>query len=203
MSNSNSASSNDEQVSANSVDDVFQQEGASADESADAAIDKLAEGISEVEQLRQELGEANERLLRVQAELENFRKRSRREIEDSQRYAALPLISDVLTVLDNLGRAIEAAEKDENASGLLEGVKMVQQHLQMILEQHHCTKIEAVGMPFDPNRHEAIQQEASSDVPAGSVTQVVRFGYQLHDRVVRPTQVLVSTGPAAETPQQD
>ncbi|MBP86997.1 MAG: nucleotide exchange factor GrpE [Planctomycetaceae bacterium] len=158
---------------------------------ADAAIEQLG-----AEDLQSLLKQADDRALRAQAELENFRKRARRDMDEQRRYANLPLVADLLPAIDNLDRAVEAAEKDENATSLLAGVKMVAEHIRSILAQHSCMQIEAERRPFDPNVHEAIAQEPSDDIPAGSVTRVVRVGYQLHERVIRPTQVMVSTGPA-------
>jgi molecular chaperone GrpE len=149
--------------------------------------------------LNGELRDANERVLRAQAELENYRKRSRREMEDERKYASLPLIRDLLSVMDNLDRALEAAERNQSSSGLAEGVKMVAIQFITYLEQHGCRKIAAVGLPFDPHQHEAIAQEPSTEHAAGVVTRIARNGYMLHERVVRPSQVLVSTGqPAAQ-----
>jgi molecular chaperone GrpE len=79
---------------------------------------------------------------------------------------------------------------------LLEGVKMVAAQFEAVLQQHGCTPIETVGTPFDPNQHQAIAQEPSDQHPAGTVTRCAQIGYKLHDRVVRPAQVFVSTGPA-------
>lgn len=155
------------------------------------------EWLSRTAKLEGELREANERALRSQAELDNFRKRSRREAEEERRYAALPLIRDLLSVMDNLDRALEAAEKTQQGAGLVEGVKMVAIQFTTYLEQHGCRKIPAIGLPFNPHQHEAIAQEPSGDVAAGHVTRIARNGYQLHERVVRPAQVLVSTGPAS------
>jgi molecular chaperone GrpE len=157
-------------------------------DAADAAV--------EVDALRTELAEANDRVLRTQAEFENYRKRAQRDAADERKYAAMPLISDILGVIDNLDLAIQAAEKSGSAGALLEGVRMVEGMFLSVLAQHHCKRIEGVGQPFDPNLHQAIAQEPSDEYPAGTVTRVVRFGYQLHDRVVRPSHVFVSTGPA-------
>jgi len=155
------------------------------------------EWLTRTAKLEGELREANERALRAQAELDNFRKRARREAEEERRYAALPLIRDLLSVMDNLDRALEAAEKTQQGSGLVEGVKMVAIQFTTYLEQHGCRKIPAIGLAFNPHHHEAIAQEPSGEVAAGHVTRIARNGYQLHDRVVRPAQVLVSTGPAS------
>ena len=147
---------------------------------------------ADTSKLQQDLAEANERALRVQAELENYRKRTRREMEEERRYALLPFARDLLSVVDNLERALAAAQGD--GSGLLEGVKMVSAQLQNVLNQHQCVRIETVGRPFDPNVHQAIAQEASSEYPAGTVSREAQSGYKLFDRVVRPAQVFVSTG---------
>jgi molecular chaperone GrpE len=151
--------------------------------------------LDEGEQAKRDLDEARDRLLRAQAELDNFRKRARRELEEERRYAALPLLGDLLPVLDNIGRAIQAAEKNPEAGSLVEGVKMVAQQLEGVLARHHCVRIEALHQPFDPHLHQAIMQQPSADHPAGAVLHVAQEGYQVHDRVVRPSQVIVSTAP--------
>jgi molecular chaperone GrpE len=142
--------------------------------------------------LTAELEEAKNRVLRAQAEIENVRKRARREIEEERRYANLPLLHDLLGVLDNLERAVQHAEQSEQSAGLLAGVKMVSDQLRMTLEKYHCRPIEAEGTPFDPNQHEAIGKEPRDDHPPGTVTRVTQTGYRLHDRVVRPAQVMIS-----------
>jgi molecular chaperone GrpE len=107
------------------------------------------------------------------------------------------LIRDLLPVVDNIDRAIEAASKSNEATSLLEGFKLVRQQLITVLMQHNCTQIEALGKPFDPQFHAAIMQQPSDEVPANHVLLVAQAGYKLHDRVVRPAQVIISTGPAA------
>jgi molecular chaperone GrpE len=164
------------------------------------ARDEAGTAASETERLRAELTAAEDRALRSQAELDNFRKRIRRDTEQDLRYATMPLLQDVLNVRDNLIRAIEAAEQNPSASGLLEGVKMVSAQLDDVLRRHHCQRIEAEGEAFDPHRHEAIAQQPSGDCPPNTVLREVRAGYSLHDRVVRPAQVLVSTAPTGEGP---
>jgi molecular chaperone GrpE len=141
-----------------------------------------------------ELANANERVLRLQAEMQNLRNRTSREIADERRYATLPLLRELLPVVDNIDRAIEAAEKAGEADNLLAGFRLVKQQLHAILTQHHCEPIAAENETFDPNFHQAILQQPSADVPAGHVLQVTQSGYKLHDRVVRPAQVIVSSG---------
>jgi len=155
--------------------------------------------LSEVDALREELGESKQRLLRTHADLENFRKRASRELENERRYAAIPLLRDLLPVADDIQRAIAAAEESEGESGLLEGFRLVAQQLDSVLKKHHCTEIPAAGEAFDPNLHEAISYLPSPDHEPNTVMQVTSKGYRLHDRVVRPSQVVV----AAAMPQVD
>lgn len=147
--------------------------------------------------LQAQLEEAHDRQLRLQAELENVRKRMLRTVEEERRYACLPLMRDVLPVVDNLQRAIQAAEQHENATALLEGVKLVAAQLDSVLQRHHCAPIEAHGAVFDPHLHEAIAQLPSDDHEPGHVCLVTQTGYQLHDRVIRPAQVIVAAPRAA------
>ena len=155
---------------------------------------EAGDGESPASDLQSQLQEANERVLRSQAELENSRKRMRREMDEQRRFAVFPLLSDLLPVVDNLGRAVESAKEKPDAVSLLEGVEMVAAQLAAILEQHNCQKIVSAGAPFDPNLHEAIGQQPSPECPAGHIAHVALDGYCLHDRVVRPSQVLISTG---------
>lgn len=148
----------------------------------------------DVKTLQSQLADAKKKHLMAVAELDNFRKRTRAATEEQLRYANLPLISELLDAVDNLQRAIEAAEQNSENSSLLEGVKMVANQLSQILEKYGCRKIEAVGQPFDPNLHQALQMHPSSDVPPNTVTQELRPGFKMHDRVIRPSQVFVATG---------
>ena len=148
-----------------------------------------------IESLQAELADAEKRVLMAHADLENFRRRNRREMQDQLRYASLGMVSEMLESVDNLNRAIESYEKDPNGEGLVEGVKLVAQQISTVLENNGCKKIEAVGQPFDPNLHQAIQMQPSDEFAANTVMMDLRSGFQLHDRVVRPSQVFVSTGP--------
>lgn len=159
---------------------------------ADAAFEASEVEISK---LRADLEDATDRILRAQAELDNYRKRARREMEDERRYATLPLLQDLLPVLDNIQRAIAAAENSPHAGGLFDGVRMIAQSLSQVLVRHDCRQIEALHQPFDPAFHQAISQQPSAEYPPNTVVLVAQDGYLLHDRVVRPAQVIVSTAP--------
>ena len=151
---------------------------------------------AQLDQLQADLKKAQDESLRQTAEFENFRKRKQREMEEERRYAIQPFARDLLAVVDNLERALGAAEIAGDNSPLRDGVKMVGVLLQGILAQHQCVRIPGVGSQFDPNFHQAIAQEASSEYAAGVVSRETQVGYKLYDRVIRPAQVFVSTGPA-------
>ncbi len=170
------------------------------DHSTGAANDEaLASAAADlrIAELEAQLKEAGDRALRVQAELENYRKRAQRELAEERRYAVVPLIRELLPVVDNLQRAIDAATQTSDGQSLLSGVQMVVAQLEAVLKQYGCQRIETVGTPFDPHQHEAIAQEPSTEHPAGAVTRATQVGYMLHARVIRPAQVFVSTGPPA------
>ena len=143
-----------------------------------------------------ELAMEKDRGLRLQAEMENLRSRTAREVLNERRYAPLPLIRDLLPAIDNMNRAIEAASQGEEAAQMFEGFELVRKMMLDILKQHQCTEIEALGEPFDPEVHEAVLQQPSEETPLDHIMQVAEVGYQLHDRVVRPAKVIVSSGPA-------
>lgn len=156
-----------------------------------------------IAQLKKELAEANDKTLRTFAELENYRKRAARTLQEELKFANMSLIRDFLPVIDNLERAIEAAQKQSEQNelspqgqALLQGVEMVVKQFNDVLAKHDCTIIEAMNQPFDPNFHQAITQMPSADVEPNTVIMETQKGYLLHDRVVRPTQVIVSTKPA-------
>lgn len=152
----------------------------------------------EMERLRAAADSADKRVLMAQAEAENFRKRMRRDYEDQFKFAALPLVNDILQVRDNLMRALEASESSGEAAALREGVAMVAKQFDDTLLKYGVCEIPAAGELFDPNFHEAISQMPSDEHAAGTVSHVAVTGFQMHDRVVRPSQVVVSSGPAGK-----
>jgi molecular chaperone GrpE len=131
-----------------------------------------------------------DRLLRLTAEFENYKKRMAREKADFMRYANENLIKDLLESLDNLERAL-SHEAEESTAGLAEGVHMTLKMLLDTLARHGVTPVEAVGKPFDPNFHEAVSNAAADDVENNHVIEEYQRGYLLHDRLIRPAMVLV------------
>jgi len=152
-----------------------------------------------IDELEQQVVELRGRELKAQAELENFRRRITRDVETQLRYAALPMVNDLLEVVDNLHRATESVSGGANADGVVAGVRLVQQQFANVLAKHHCKPIAGLGKPFDPNVHQAIAQQPSDQYPAGTVMMETSLGYMMHDRVIRPSMVIVSTGPASQS----
>lgn len=189
--------------------DVSEQNDEQAEEVQNAVDEAVVDGLEEavadaetaadpVAELQQALEEEKERSLRLYAELDNVRRRASRELLEERKYSGMEVIRSILPVMDNLQRAIEAASAgtaDGANDSFLEGVRMIYQQMTDALAKNHCTRIEAQDKPFDPNFHEAISQMPNADVPENSVLFVAQDGYLLHDRVVRPTQVVVSKKP--------
>lgn len=180
-----------------------------AGETAEGARAPGAEADERVAALEAEVANARDQLLRTLAEMENLRRRTEREIADTRAYAATAFARDVLSVSDNLARALAALPQearegaDAAVRALFEGVEMTERELQRVLEKHGVRRIEPEGERFDPNFHQAMFEVPNPDVPAGTVVQVVQAGYKIGDRVLRPAMVGVARGgpkpaPAAE-----
>ena len=149
------------------------------------------EGAEDIQRLREALEVQQDRYLRAVAEFDNVRKRAAREREEYTRYANESLLRDILPVLDNLDRAMQAA-RSEPATSLTTGVELIQRELLRVLEKYGVTPFSSVGQPFDPERHEAIARVPSADLPDMSVAAEIARGYLLHGRVLRPAMVTVA-----------
>lgn len=148
---------------------------------------------AELEKLRA----AEDRLVRLTADFDNFRRRTLREKEEAHRYGNENLVKELLGTVDNLERAVEHARRGGgDFESMLQGVELVQRELQGVLSKHGVVRIEASGEPFDPNVHEAVAQTEDGSVPANTVVQVYQPGYRLWDRMLRPARVVVSKAPA-------
>jgi molecular chaperone GrpE len=145
------------------------------------------------EQLEKDLAESKNHLARSVADLENARRRARKEKEDAVKYASVPLIESLLPVLDNFERALDAADNKEDAKGLLDGVEMVYRQLLQALSDSGLSMVEALGMPFDPHVHNAVMQVDSTEHESGIVVEELQSGYRFRERVIRPTMVKIST----------
>jgi molecular chaperone GrpE len=150
---------------------------------------------AEVEELRRQLAEKQDRLLRALAEVDNVKRRTQREREDYVRYANEGLVRDLLPILDNLDRALEAARASQEAAKVVEGVALIQRELLKVLERVGVTRYSAVGERFDPNRHEATGRVVSTNQPPDTVVAELGAGYTLNGRILRPAQVVVAAAP--------
>ena len=149
--------------------------------------------------LRAEAVDLKDKLLRAHAEVENIRKRSEREKEDTAKYAVSRFARDIVNVGDNFQRAIDAvppgaAEQDAALKSFLEGVTMTERELLNVLERYGIKRVQPVGEPFNPHLHQAVMEIQRSDVPAGTVVQVFQAGFTIEDRVLRPAMVAVAKG---------
>jgi len=133
--------------------------------------------------------------LRARADLDNFRKRALREKEEAIRYANNGLLERLLPVIDNFELGIDAAKSAADTASILQGMSMVQKQLQDFLKNNGLEEVQAEGEAFDPNKHDAVAQEFSNDVPEGQVVRQVRKGYKIKDRLIRASSVVVSKGP--------
>ncbi len=162
---------------------------------ADAMAADAGSPLANTTELQAKIDDLQNRLLRGQAEMENFRRRTYREQDDARKFESLRLVRDILPGLDGLNRAIGSAEQTGDLKNMLEGIRMVANQFKEILKAHSAEPIDALGKPFDPNLHEALTQIPSADVEPMTVLQVVEMGYRMHDRVVRPARVIVSSAP--------
>ena len=149
-----------------------------------------------------EIAELKDKLLRALAENENVQRRARKDREDAAKYAAANFARDMLTVADNLHRALAALpeglrERDENVRTLVEGIELTEKELQATLERHGIRRISPLGEKFNHDLHEALFEVPTADAAPGTVVQVVEDGYVIHDRLLRAARVGVAKAPPA------
>lgn len=160
---------------------------------------KLSPDENPVALLEAEVASLKDQLLRAMAETENVRRRAQREREDSLKYASAPVVKDLLTVADNLQRALESVPEDmvaenEQMKNLRLGVEMTQKELQSVFERHGIKIINPLGERLDPHLHEALYEVEDAAKPVGTVVQIIQSGYRLHDRLLRAARVGISKG---------
>jgi len=146
---------------------------------------------------KQKAEEERDRVLRVLAEFENYKKRMNRQMEDYKKYANEALLKELLSVVDNLERAIVSSENaidNPKESCVIEGVEMTLNEIIKVLEKFHVAPFESLGKAFDPAVHEAVMQQESKDHPENSIIHVLQKGYMIYDRLLRPAMVVVSKG---------
>ena len=161
---------------------------------APEAPPETAAASDRIEDLSAELVETKDRLIRLQADFENYRRRAQREREEAIRYGSQNLFKDLLTTVDNLERAIDHARMGGGADleNLLQGVELVQKGLVGLMSTHGVEEIDALGKPFDPAVHEAMAQAPDASQAPNTVLEVLQKGYKLRDRLLRPARVIIS-----------
>ena len=183
-------------------DDGAADTDAEGEAGPDAADDDPAATIARLEAEKADL---TDRLLRAVADMDNLRKRTERDLADTRKYGLAKFAGDLLTVGDNLSRALQAVSEEALAAdtgplkGLLDGVEMTARELDKVLERHGVTRIDPAGEKFDPHLHQAMFQADNPHVPAGTITEVIQTGYLIGDRVLRAAMVGVARGGPKQT----
>ena len=148
---------------------------------------------AKLEAKEKEAGETYDRLLRVSAEFDNYKKRSSREMEEFRKFANQSLIKEMLSVVDNLELAMNATNGPKAIDkDLLQGLEMTHREILKVFEKFSVKPIDAKGQPFDPTFHEAVMQEETNDSPKNTVINELQRGYMIHDRLLRPSMVVVA-----------
>ncbi|MFC4352360.1 nucleotide exchange factor GrpE [Fodinicurvata halophila] len=189
----------------NTMDSEFDPSAVAEQErDGDEATPDETEG-DETEALRAEIASLKDQLLRAMADAENIRNRARKERDEAVKYAGGGLAKDLLSVADNLRRALDsvpagAAEENEHLKSLMTGVEMTEKSLLEAFEKNHIKRIDPVGERLNPHYHEAMVEVEDPNYPPGTISQVLEPGYILHDRLLRPARVAVSKGSSQNGP---
>ena len=202
MSKKNKSKLNKEDELDKNNSDIIKSENENLEQNSTIANDTDADNEKQnelEENLRDEIEQLRDEKLRLLADMENLRKRSDRDKMDSIRYGNINFARDILSLGDNLSRALDAipkdAEKTETITNLINGLRMVQREFTSILEKHGIKKIEALNQRFDHNFHQAMMEIESEEVEEGIVIQEIQSGYNMHDRLLRPSMVGVAKKP--------
>ncbi|MXO95747.1 MULTISPECIES: nucleotide exchange factor GrpE [Qipengyuania] len=162
----------------------------------DAAEEALDEALAS---LRGDLEAAKQDALYARAETQNVRRRMEKDVQDARNYAATGFARDILSVADNLARALDAIpaeqREDEKLKGFIAGIEATQRELEKVFNQNGITRIAAKGMPLDPNQHQAMMEIPTDEVDAGTIVQEMQAGYMIKDRLLRPAMVGVAKKP--------
>ncbi len=166
---------------------------------ADTVEEETSSLDQALDRLREDLEVARQEVLYAKAETQNVRRRMERDISDARTYAATGFARDILSVADNLVRAIEAVpaelREDDKFKGLVAGIEATQRELDKVFGQHGISRIAAMGLPLDPNQHQAMMEIPSADAEPGTVVQEMQCGYMIKDRLLRPAMVGVAKKP--------
>lgn len=172
----------------------------STDYDAQEAGEEDDDSLGDVlENLRNDLEAAKQDVLYAKAETQNVRRRAEKDIADARNYSATGFARDVLSVWDNLSRAVDAIpeslREDDSMKGLVTGIEATKRELEKVFGQHGVTRVAAMGMPLDPNQHQAMMEVPSNDHEPGTVVQEMQSGWMIKDRLLRPAMVGVAKKP--------
>ncbi|MGI9902857.1 nucleotide exchange factor GrpE [Bacillus velezensis] len=182
-----------EQVEAAEQEEVTEQaEQAASQEQHEETAGQEEVLQHQIDELQGLLDEKENKLLRVQADFENYKRRSRLEMEAAQKYRSQNVVTEILPALDNFERALQVEAESEQTKSLLQGMEMVRRQLMDALEKEGVQAIEAVGQEFDPNLHQAVMQVEDENFGSNIVIEELQKGYKLKDRVIRPSMVKVN-----------
>ena len=181
------------------AEDLTEQDENSREKSKEKKVKKIEEMtkrelVEKVKEVEIKAQENYELYARTYAEMENIKKRGKKEREDLAKFANESLIKEILPAIDSLEKAISHANNDAKPSGLVKGLEMTLGGLMKTLEKSGLKEVEAVGKPFDPNFHEAISQQIDDKVAQGYIIMELQKGYLLNERLIRPSMVLISQG---------
>lgn len=172
---------------------------AEAQQTAPGSGGEIGALLKRLDEATAEVAEQKERYLRTVADLENYRKRALREKDEVRRQANCGIVEDLLPVLDNFRLGLKSAESHEGGAVFAEGFRMILGQMESALKQNGLEEINPVKGPFDPNFHEAVAHVPHDEIADGGIIEVHRIGYKLHERLLRPAAVLISSGPPKET----
>lgn len=178
-----------------SVDEISESADVNTDttpEPDDSVINVSAEQLRDLEVQVETLKSRNDQLMRVAADFENYKRRQEREREEMAKYAGQQVVANILPVLDNFERALQAEVQGQDPAGFIDGVRMIQKQLIDVLTKSNVSSIEALGQPFNPEFHEAIASEVNDEVEDETVVEEFQKGYIMHGRLIRPSVVKVS-----------
>ncbi|MBY8912907.1 nucleotide exchange factor GrpE [Bacillus sp. YC2] len=179
-----------EQVETEEQEEMAEQAASEEQHDETAAEDEVLQ--QQIDELQGLLDEKENKLLRVQADFENYKRRNRLEMEAAQKYRSQNIVTEILPALDNFERALQVDAESEQTKSLLQGMEMVRRQLMEALKKEGVEAIEAVGQEFDPNLHQAVMQVEDENFGSNIVVEEMQKGYKLKDRVIRPSMVKVN-----------
>lgn len=181
------------------IDDISKTDDSELEETVAEDQAAAEPELDPIQELTAERDELKDRMLRLAAETENYKKRTEREKNEFFKRANESILKDLLPVMDNLERALEHAVEEGGAeAAMVKGLELTSQELWKVLERHGVERVEALGEPFDPELHEAMMQQEDPDADDNTVIGVLQKGYLFHGRLLRPAMVVVSKRPAGQ-----